>query len=209
VVASVDGSLITEATLDHWVAVQAATDYEPVPKGPIPAGAVPDPPGFRACVAYLRRGGATHEAPAVPRTNEELVTECETNYKTLRNHVLGILISFKWWEAEAKALGIRADEQKVATEFTRFRKEQYGSVVKYQNYLRRTKQTLADSYLRMRIDLLTLGLSKHFLSQGKAAFVRYMQQFPKEWAAKTVCQPQDLVPNCKKYKGSTAPEARI
>jgi hypothetical protein len=209
VVASVDGSSITEATLDHWVAIQASTDYEAVPKGPVPAGVVPDPPAFRACIAYLRSGGSTHEQPSRPRTNAELRAECEANYRTLRAHVLEILISFRWWEAEVKALGIHLSQEKVAAESARFRGEEYHTIANYQRYLRRTGQTLADQYLRMRMDLYTNALREHFTAKGTAAAEHYLRGFSKEWASKTICRPSDVGPNCKEYKGSSEPEARL
>jgi hypothetical protein len=208
-VASVQGNSVTEAALDHWVAVQAATNYEAVPKGPVPAGVVPDPPGFRACIAYLRSGGQNHEGVLHARSNAQLLAECEVNYRRLRAHVLGILISFKWWEAEAKALGISFDQEKVAKAFARFRDEEYHSIPNYERYLRTTGQTLADEYLRMRMDLYTVALGEHFQAEGTPAMMHYLRDFSKEWAAKTSCQPADVVPNCKEYKGSSAPEARI
>ena len=208
-VASVAGSKITEAVLDHWVAVQASTNYELIPKGPIPTGVVPDPPAFRACVAYLRSGGQGATESSRPRTNAELFRECETHYHWLRNHVLGILISFKWWEAKANELGIHISEAKIVKEFARSREEMYHSIAKYEVYLRRTGQTLADEYQRVRADLLTVALREHFLAAGKAAFIAYLQSFSKEWAAKTSCEPSDLVPNCREYRGSIEPEARI
>lgn len=209
VIASVEANPITEATLDHWIAVQASTDYEPVPKGAIPAGVVPDPPAFRACIAFLRSGGPTHEKPSRSRTNGELRAECEANYRQLRTHVLRILISFKWMEAEAKKLALPVSPKRVAAEFARFRGEEYHSIGRYQQYLRRTGQTLADSYLRMQMDISATELRQHFLSEGKPAFVRFLRDFSKEWASRTTCQPSDVVPNCKEYHGSIAPEARI
>ena len=208
-VASIAGSPITEATLDHWVAVQAATDYETVPNGPIPAGVVPDPPGFRACIAYLRSGGGSGEQRRAPRTNVELMAECEAHYRTLRAHVFGILISFKWWEGEVKMLGISISQEKVATEFARFRGEEYHSLSNYQRYLRRTGQTLADQYLRMRMDLATNALREHFMSEGVDGYARYAKEFAREWASKTSCRASDVVPNCKEYRGGAAPEAML
>lgn len=209
VVASIEGDEISEATLNHWVAVQAVTDYEAIPKRAVPSGVIPDPPLFRACIAYQRAGGPSRKPSSKVRTNEELLAACESSYQTLRDHVLSVLISFKWWEAEVKAAGVSVSEQEVRALFARFRKEQYGSPLKYQRYLRLTGQSLADEYLRMRMDLNTLALLNHFQSEGTPQLAHYAQDFAKEWAAKTSCQPSDVVPNCREYKGRVEPEARI
>jgi hypothetical protein len=205
-VASVDGSPITEATEDHWVTVQASTDYESIPKAPIPAGVVPDPPAFRACIAYLRSAGASQ---GHPRSNAELLKDCEANYQVLRAHILGILISFKWWEARAKQLGIVVTQKQVVTAFAKFRPEEYGSTPAYLQYLRRTSQSLADSYLRMRLDLITTALNQYYLKKGRPAFAQYIENFSRESAAKTNCEAADVVPNCSEYKGPVAAEARL
>jgi hypothetical protein len=209
VVASVDGSDITEATLNHWVAVQSVTNYESIPKRPVPSGVIPDPPLFRACIAYQRTGGATGKVPEKARTNAELLASCASSYQALRGRMLGQLIAGKWFEAEVKAAGVRVSEQEVKTLFARFRKEQYGAPAKYQRYLELTGQSLADQYMHMRLDLYSLALLKHFQSQGTPQLEHYIHNFAVEWAAKTSCQPADVVPNCREYRGSVEPEAAI
>jgi hypothetical protein len=208
-VASVDGQPISEAMLDHWVAIQASTEYEVMPKGPIPAGVIPDPPAFRACIAFLRAGGPTHEKPTRARTNAQFLRECEESYHALRRHVLPILISFKWWEAKGKELGIDISQQKIATEFARYREEEYHSLAGYEQYIRRTGQTLTDEYLRMRMDLYQGAFRAYFTAKGTAAYLKYLRELPKEMALRTSCQPSDVNPNCEEYEGSSPPEARI
>jgi hypothetical protein len=208
VVASVGGSVVTESMLDHWVALQAAAQYEVTPKASLPAGVVPDPPEFRACIAYLR-GVAQHERAPKLHSNAALLTQCQIGYRSLRTHALEILITFKWFEAEASRLGIKLTGAKLAAEFTRVRKEQFHSIGEYQAYLRRSDQTLSDEYQRLRVDLLSTALQAHFKTEGIPAVARYYHEFPRIWAAKTTCRTADLNPNCKEYKGSVAPEARI
>jgi hypothetical protein len=208
VVASFEGGDITEAQLDHWMATEARTSYEDIPKGPVPSGVVPDPPEFRACIAYLR-SGVPGQTSTRRRTNAELLAECRARYRALRERVLTILISFKWLEGEAKALGMNVSQNMIVQEFARFRRGVFGSTTKYQVFLRRSGQTLADEYQRMRMDIDTRGLTKHFIGKGAAAVRQYTQEFPKEWAKVTTCRSTDVIPNCKEYKGSIAPEALL
>lgn len=208
VVASVDGKAITESTLDHWIALQAAAQYEVTPKAPLPAGVVPDPPAFRGCIAYLR-SVAQHETAAKARTNAELLSECQAGYRRLRTHALEILITFKWFEAEASRLGVKVPNATVEKAFKRVFKEQFHSPGEYQVYLRRSEQTLADEYQRLRIDLLSSALQQHFFAEGTSAVARYYHEFPRVWAAKTSCRSSDVNPNCREYTGSGAPQARI
>jgi hypothetical protein len=123
--------------------------------------------------------------------------------------VLAILISFKWWEAAVKELNIGVSERKITTEFARFRDEEYHSIAGYQRYLRRTGQTLADQYLRMRMDLYTTALNRRLVSEGVARYEQRSREFSKAWASKTICKASDVVPNCREYRGSAEPEAII
>jgi hypothetical protein len=208
VVATVGHSSVTESMLDHWLVVEAAAQYESVPKGPLPAGVIPDPPKFRACIAYLRHA-ARREGSSKTHTNVELTAECETDYHRLRARTLEMLIAFRWVEAEAAHVGVSITNATIIVEAKRLRRELFRSASEYEVYLRRTGQTLADQYQRLRVDLLSTGLQKRFLSEGTAVLARYFHEFPRKWAAQTSCRSTDVNPSCKEYKGSVAPQAEI
>jgi hypothetical protein len=208
IVASVDGSVIKESTLNHWTAVQAAAQYETSPKAPLPAGVIPDPPEFRACISYLRRV-AQREGSTKLQTNADTLVECEKSYRRTRAHALEILISFKWLEEEASRVGLKVTDAKLVAELARVRKAEFPSVSQYQLYLQRAHLTLADEYQRLRINLLSTGLQRHFQGEGLVALARFAHEFPRTWAARTSCRSADVNPNCKEYKGSIPPESRI
>jgi hypothetical protein len=211
VVASVGSRVVSEAVLDHWVSVQAVTDYDVSGQHPAPVGVVPDPPRFAGCIALLRAGG--HLQPGTPAkpvgkiSNSELLGLCESTYKGLREHVLSILLSWAWWQNEAAALGISVPEEEVARKFAVYRDGAFKSALAYKRYLEVTGQSLADEYLRERMDIITLKLLEHFQAQGQLE--AYDLSFSRKWAEKTTCRAGDIVPNCSEYHGATPPEARI
>ncbi len=62
---------------------------------------VPEPPEYTACIAHLQASAlGTRQRPT---RRAELKTECEQQYKSLLQEVLGFLISSEWVLGEAPA----------------------------------------------------------------------------------------------------------
>jgi len=213
---------VGQKALKHWIAVQAATNYNSLPTRPVPAGVVPDPPSYRQCIAQLRAEplGPNPQNPNKPKlkpTDANLRKECEAKEEALRQHVLLILTSFQWLAGESAREGIKVSEGRVRNELERFRKGQFPTVAAFQAYIRNTGQTYQDELLRMRMDVYSNELARlageraHAKSkrEGLEAFLKATPAIGRRWAAKTRCSAGYVTQNCANYKGTLEPELRI
>ena len=213
---------VSRSAVEHWIAVQAATNYNSRPSRPTPAGVAPDPPLYNKCIVQLRTEpiGVNPQTPNKPRpkpTDANLKKECEAKYEMLRRHVLIILTSFQWLAGESAERGIRVSDDEVRRELERFRKEQIGSKVAFEAYMRDTFQTYEDELLRMRMDLYSNALQRlagkraHVTSKSATveAYLRTLAETGRRWASRTTCAPDYVTQNCSNYKGTLEPELRI
>jgi hypothetical protein len=139
-----------------------------------------------------------------------LRSSCQKRYEAVRTHMITILISFQWMAAETKAHGITVSEAEVEREFERFRSEVYGTPAQFERYLKYTGETRADVLLISRINLVSTKLrNKLIKTEGIPGASKFYHELPIRWAAKTSCQSGFIVPDCKQYKGSRAPEVAI
>src|SRR3954454_22957244 len=93
-VATVDGEAIDKTDFSHWLTVVAKSSGQA-------NAAVPDPPGYAKCVAAKRK---TTPAPAKGQpkvTDEQLKKQCQTEYNSLRDQVVGLLVTYRWVQGEA------------------------------------------------------------------------------------------------------------
>jgi hypothetical protein len=208
VVASVAGRAITKATLEHWIPIEAVISEVAFPHAPVPLGLVPDPPAYSACISY-RRSKAVAAGGAVP----SIVTvkrECEARYQQVRSHMLQILISFQWLDLAAGSEGVVVTSSEVRSMFERFRREQIGDQAALRAYLKYTKETLADELLVSRADLIgTRLLKKAERKYGVKGIRRHEEEFAHLWASKTSCTRGYVIPECREYHGTAAPEGSI
>ena len=123
-VVQVNGTPITKTTFEHWMSVaSASTASSPGTTGAKPA--IPVPPDYTACIAHLE---ATAPKPAKGQakpTSAQLKSECEQQYKSLQQEVLGFLISSSWVLGEAESLGVKVSD---AGSQERIRKDQERAV---------------------------------------------------------------------------------
>lgn len=209
-IVEVAGQTVSKMTLDHWVPIEAVISREPVPQQPVPKGEVPDPPRYTACVAYLQATApAAANGPAKP-TTAELKSQCRQRYEAVRRHMLNILITYAWVNAEATVRGIKVSDSEVEQRFARFKPGQFASEAVFQRFLKYTGESLADELLLERFDLLSSKLQQKIVLEHDAAGVaKFYQEFPRRWASKTDCSPGYIVSNCRQYKGPLPPEAQI
>jgi foldase protein PrsA len=134
-VVQVGGTPITKATFDHWMGVASAstsattgaTAAKPV---------IPEPPNYTACVAHL---AATAPKPAKGQsapTTAALKTQCEQQYKSLQQEVLGFLISSSWVLGEASSLGVKMSDKEVKKEFEKIKNTQFPKAAEFEKFLR-------------------------------------------------------------------------
>jgi hypothetical protein len=211
VVAEVAGKTITKASFDHWMAVTAIRDYEPVPRGPVSSGVLPDPPRYAACIAHLQ-ASAPHTVGATPPSREQLKKQCQQGYRALREQVLSSLITGWWLIAEGEARGLKASASEVKRRAKQIEKTEFANNAELRRYLKDTKETVADRLFRAKIKVFSKKIEDQITAsthEGRNAVTRFVLGFPREWAAKTTCRPGYVMYNCREYKGPIPPEARL
>jgi hypothetical protein len=212
---------ISKATLDHWIHVEAVVLYQQRPPSAVPKGVVPDPPDYKACIAYLESIPQKLVERGPTPTALQLESKCRQRYQELREITLNTLILWDWSIAAGEALGMKASDaearQQLVEERKRFsRKGEAG----FANYLKWTGQTIADMLLRSRVEvfegklvakqdalqkLLPKSLPAAQLQQSELAkFIAY-QPPGKRWVAITSCRKGYIVSACKQYRGPQPP----
>jgi hypothetical protein len=104
VVARVGRWTITETELEHWMAVEATIEWEPRPTRPMPAGVIPTPPGYQACVGYAIAQARAQHTPPSPVS--ELKAACQARHRALQRLALGMLITDYWIQEEARKASV-------------------------------------------------------------------------------------------------------
>lgn len=213
-VAIVGHTPISKAAFDHWTEVEFVTDNDQTGQEPVPSGVVIQPGDYGPCVAHLRK--VVHKEPISPggpraTSTSALKQECESRYRTVREHVLNILIVFGWYVEEGRRVGVSPSDAQVRKAYARFSHERFGKPGELQRYLRHTGESYNDELLRMKIDLLSTSLIKRALSEtgGEKALERWGKGFFKRWKARTHCLRTDIVPNCGNYTGPKPVDPRI
>jgi hypothetical protein len=206
-VVDMNGAKLTKATVEHWVSIAAARDYELMPSKPIPRWVIPDPPKFTECIAHLP--ALLGQGAKPPQTLGGRKAQCESRYQALRDQVLSGLISGEWFIAEGKRKGLRATEAEVTHRVERVRTSAFGNEAAFKRYLSYTGETFADQMFRSRIKVYSEKILQEIVAKPDRvqAMHEFSQGFPRRWVAKTSCSPGYVVPGCKQYRGSVIPEA--
>jgi len=160
-VVSVNGTPITTATFNHWMTVAAnASSASTTTGATAPKVPVPDPPSYANCVAHLE---ATASKPAKGKakpTAAQLKSQCEQQYTSLKQSVLGYLISANWVLSEAAERGVKVSDSEVKKQFNQIKSQQFPTEAAFQKFLASTGYTVSDVLLRVKLDLLSTKLQQ-------------------------------------------------
>jgi foldase protein PrsA len=160
---------ITKDTYGHWLGVAASSTSATGEKT-----TVPDPPKYTACIAHLQ---ATAPKPAKGQsapTPAVLKSQCETQYKSLQQEVLGFLISSSWVIGEAKSLGVKVSDKEVEKQFLKIKHQQFPKAAEFQKFLSTSGQSVSDLLLRVKLNMLSqkiqqkIAKKKPTISQAEA-----------------------------------------
>jgi len=158
-VATVNGDAITKSTFEHWLGIVAKSSGQP-------AAAVPKPPEFTECIATKRKT-LPKPAKGQPAVNDaQLKTQCSGEYKALRDTVMQTLISQKWLQGEADALGVKVTDAEVKKQFDMQKKSSFPEDAKYQEFLKQSGQSEEDILVRVKIDVLSTKIREKIV-KGK------------------------------------------
>jgi foldase protein PrsA len=150
-VATVDGQVIDQGSFEHWMNIAAKTSGRP-------QEAIPKPPDYAACVKAKQSTKPVEGQPKL--TDSEARQQCQEEYDGLRDQVLGLLVSSRWLEAEARERGIAVSDAEVEKRFDMLRKQSFPKRKQYAKFLEESGQSEADVLLRVRVDMLTTKLQE-------------------------------------------------
>ena len=172
----VDGKPISKNAFNHWMAV-AATSTAAAP-GAKPV--LPEPPNYTACIARL---AATAPKPAkgqAPPTNAQLKKQCEAQYKSLLQEVLGFLVSSQWVIGEANSLGVKLSDKEVKKQFETIKNQQFQKPQEFEKFLQNSGQSVSDLLLRVKLNMLSQKIQQKIIKdKGKvtqAAVTKYYNE---------------------------------
>ena len=121
---------------------------------------------------------------------------------SIAQQALSFLISSDWVLGEAEALGIGVTETDVRHSFDRIRAQQFRKRREFQKFLRSSGQTVADLLFRVRLNVTSERIQRHFTSghaSAKAkerALARFVVEFKRRWTAKTYCVAAYAIVDC-------------
>ncbi len=151
-VVQVNGKSITKTAFSHWMGVAATSSTGS-------AGAtkpvIPEPPNYTACIAHFAAISPKPEKGHAPPTAKQLKTECENQYKSLSQEVLGFLISSEWVIGEAGSLGIKLSDKEVKKQFQSIKAQQFPKAAEFEKFLASSGQTVSDLLLRVKLNMLS------------------------------------------------------
>jgi foldase protein PrsA len=179
-VVSVDGQSITKDTFNHWMTVAAASSASTTgAKAP-----VPEPPSFTACIASAK-AAAKPAKGQTPPTEAQLKSQCEQEYKSLQQEVLGFLISSNWVLGEASSLGVKASDAEVKKQFEKIKSQQFPKAAEFEKFLKGSGQTVSDLLLRVKLNLLSSKIQQKIVKEKSkvtnAQIEKYFKENPKRF----------------------------
>jgi parvulin-like peptidyl-prolyl isomerase len=160
-VVTVDGKPITKDTFAHWMGIAALAGGATQGSKPV----IPDPPHFTACIAHLQ---ATAPKPAKGQpapTAAQFKSQCEQQYKSLQQEVLGFLISSSWVLGEAGSLGVKVSDKEVKKRFEQIRNQQFPKAGEFEKFLANSGQSVSDLLLRVKLNLLSSKIQQRIAKQ--------------------------------------------
>jgi len=158
-VVQVNGTPIPKSAFEHWLSVAAASTSAGTTEKPV----IPVPPNYTACISHL---AATSPKPAKGQsapTTKQLKTQCEQQYKSLQQEVLGFLISSQWVIGEASSLGVKLSDGEVKKEFAKIKNQQFPKAAEFEKFLSTSGQSVSDLLLRVKLNLLSQKIQKHII----------------------------------------------
>jgi foldase protein PrsA len=148
-VARVDDSSITRAAFDRWFGVAASSN-------PATAGgkASYDPPTYAKCVANKRKTAPKPAKGQPATTDAQYKTQCEQEYKGLRDQVLQFLILEKWISGEAKDQGLTISAKENEAAYQKAVKDTFPKKADFDKFLKQSGMTVADARFQVAFNTI-------------------------------------------------------
>src|ERR1700684_2140337 len=179
-VVSVDEKSLTKETFNHWMGVAAASSATTSGSKP----AIPEPPKYTACIASAKAAAKPAKGQAAP-TEAALKSQCEQQYKSLQQEVLGFLISSNWVLGEASSLGVKISDKEVKKNFEKIKDQQFPKAAEFEKFLKTSGQTVSDLLLRVKLNLLSSKIQQKVVKEKSkvthAQIEKYFKENPKRF----------------------------
>jgi hypothetical protein len=212
---SVDGHVISKATIDRSMSVIAANSStapgQPKLERPIP-------PQYSACIAYFRAYRPAPPEGGPDSTSAQLKARCKEEYEKEKLKALYFWIGAAWVDGEAADLGVRIAASELNHQLALF-KQGYPSEAAFEQYLRETKTPLSELMASFRLVLLEStvqkklesekGVSGLSVEQRQQRLRWFGQRFERKWRARTDCGDGYVVALCRQYKAPKKPPALV
>ena len=175
-VVAVDGSQnISKAAYAHWLSVAAAAGGVAGEKA-----VVPDPPNFTACIAHLQATTAKVSKGQKAPTTAQLKSQCEQQYKSLQQEVMGFLTSSAWVLGEGKSLGIKLTDKEVQEQFLHIKHQQFKKPAEFEKFLQTSGQTVSDLMLRVKLNMLSQKIQQKIVKNKPSVTHAEIQKYYNE-----------------------------
>jgi foldase protein PrsA len=178
-VVNVDGKPIAKTTFNHWMGVAAAASST-TPLNGIAQPVIPEPPKYEACIAHLEATQAKPAKGAPAPTAAQLKSQCETQYKSLQQEVLGFLISSSWVLGEASSLGVSVSDKEVKKRFNMIKEQQFPKPGEFEKFLLSSGQTVSDLLLRVKLNLLSSKIQQKIIKSKSKVTQSDIQKYYNE-----------------------------
>jgi foldase protein PrsA len=179
-VVAVDGKGITKTTFTHWMNVAGASSATTTGSKPV----IPDPPKYTACIAHTKAQTKPAKGQTAP-TEAQLKSQCEQQYKSLQQEVLGFLISSEWVLGEASSLGVKVSDKEVKKQFEKIKSQQFPKAAEFEKFLATSGQSVSDLLLRVKLNLLSSKIQQKIVKQkskvSQAEIAKYYKENPKRF----------------------------
>lgn len=174
-VVTVDGKSIKKTTFNHWLSVAAASSAATTGAKP----PVPEPPHYTACIAAGKASVKPTKGQAPP-SEAQLKSQCEQEYKSLQQEVLGFLISSEWVLGEASSLGVKVSDAEVKKQFEKIKNQQFPKAAEFEKFLKTSGQTVSDLLLRVKLNLLSSKIQQKVVKEKSKVTQAQIQKYYKE-----------------------------
>jgi parvulin-like peptidyl-prolyl isomerase len=156
---------ISQEAFKHWLRIATLSGAS----GEITNPAPPEPPNYTACIKRFNEIQKISRKGKKPLTEAELKTQCETQYKSYKQEVLGFLISSQWVLSEADRLGVKVSDSEVKKQFNKIKSQQFPRQAEFQKFLQTSGQSVSDLLLRVRLNLLSQKIQQKITKKGQVS----------------------------------------
>ena len=155
-VVQVNGTPISKSTFEHWMRVAAVSSLATPGSKPV----LPEPPEYKACIAHLQAIAPKPAKGQSAPTTAQLKSQCEQQYKSLQQEVLGFLISASWVIGEAESMGVKLSDKEVEKEFNKIKATQFPKAGEFEKFLASSGESVSDLLLRVKLNLLSAKIQQ-------------------------------------------------